>query len=168
MMNNTALNIQIKDNFFTKKEYDILYNNLDKIYFLPNINKAGNYAASHPFIPNKQNKWLFDKIKKQFFPNEDLEIVICRFDVRHNKEKVFSHLDNKNTNYNCIVYLKGEEITYNGTGFYYENNLNTYIGFVKNRALFFNGADIVHSDLQALGPSSARYTLNIFYKSKTK
>jgi len=64
---------------------------------------------------------------------------------------------------NFILYLKGKELTYNGTGIYYENNLNTYIGFVENRAIFFDGKNNVHTDLQALGPSSGRYTLNIFY-----
>ena len=29
--------------------------------------------------------------------------------------------------------------------------------------LFFNGKKIFHTDLQALGESSPRYTLNIFY-----
>ena len=54
---------------------------------------------------------------------------------------------------------------YNGTGFYNSNNqLDRYVGFKENRAMFFNGKEIYHSDLQALGESTPRYTLNIFYK----
>jgi len=46
---------------------------------------------------------------------------------------------------------------------YYKNELNTAIGFVENRALFFDGQNNLHTDLQALGQSSFRYTINIFY-----
>ena len=62
------------------------------------------------------------------------------------------------------MYLKGDELVYNGTGIYHKDDLNTYVGFVKNRAIFFDGKNNIHTDLQALGPSSGRYTLNIFYK----
>jgi hypothetical protein len=66
--------------------------------------------------------------------------------------------------YNFILYLKGKEILYNGTGFFDDKQLNTLVGFKHNRALFFNGRDVLHSDLQAFGESSFRYTINIFYK----
>ena len=161
-----TLDLKVKDNFFTKKEYEIIFNNLNKIYFRPLANKDSLFSASHPFEPDKQNKWLFDKIKKQFFPNKNLKVKICRIDIRHNNKKVLAHFDKEDTDYNCLIYIKGKEVLYNGTGFFYENDLNTYIGFVENRALFFNGANVLHSDLQALGPSSARYTLNIFYKKE--
>ena len=154
------LDIQIKDNFFTQKEYDILINNLDKINFT--LADNGEFH-SHAFQPNKKNKWLFDKIKSSFF-KKNLEIYKCRFDMRHNKTRVLPHLDKEHNDYNCIIYLKGNELIYNGTGFYYNNSLHTYVGFVKNRALFFNGAKVYHTDLQGLGESSIRYTLNVFYK----
>ena len=156
------LNLQIKDNFFTKKEYSILINNLNKIYWSPSINDTGNYGFSHIFEKTNKNKWLFDKIKLQFFPNKKLKTKLARFNVRHNKTEVKPHLDII-PKYNCLIYLKGEELTYNGTGFYTKGNLNTYVGFTENRALFFNGRHVYHSDLQALGPSSSRYSLNIFY-----
>ena len=73
--------------------------------------------------------------------------------------------------YNFILYLKGKELIYNGTGFYYKKELNTYLGFVENRAIFFEGKNVLHTDLQALGESSSRYTINIFYninKGKSK
>ena len=44
-----------------------------------------------------------------------------------------------------------------------KNNLNTYIGFVENRAIFFDGKNNWHTDLQGLGESSPRYSINIFY-----
>jgi hypothetical protein len=157
-----SLHLQIKDNFFNRKEYNILVNNLNKINFAPNNDGLNFYAGSHFFKPTEENKWLFDKVKKQFFPNIDLEIAESRFDMRHNKDKVLAHTD-QCVDYIFFIYLRGEELVYNGTGFYHNKNLNTYIGFVENRALFFNTKDNWHTDLQALGESSPRFTLNIGY-----
>ena len=67
---------------------------------------------------------------------------------------------------NFMLYVKGEPLINNGTGFLHDNKLSTHIGFVENRALFFNGLQLEHGDLQALGNSSIRYTLNIFYKEE--
>ena len=63
-----------------------------------------------------------------------------------------------------LLFVKGESLLNNGTGFMHNNQLSSHIGFVENRALFFNGAKIAHSDLQSFGDSSSRFTLNIFYK----
>jgi hypothetical protein len=157
-----SLSLQIKDNFFTEKEYNILVDNLNKIPLSPMSNKEGVYSFGFKFNKTKNNNWLFDKIKNNFFSDKKLKVCAARFDLRHNKKQIKPHLDNI-PKYNCIVYLKGEPLTYNGTGFYTKGNLNTYVGFVENRALFFNGCDVYHTDLQALGPSSPRYSLTIFY-----
>tara|TARA_Y100000004_G_C8754397_1_gene343823 strand:+ start:84 stop:581 length:498 start_codon:yes stop_codon:yes gene_type:complete len=159
--------IQIKDNFLNAEEFKILYNNIDKINYVPKTNGDGNYGFRHNFDQNSENQWLFKKIKEQFFPNTDLEIHECAYHLRHNHTKVLPHKDIYD-DYNFILYLKGEELVYNGTGFYYKNNLNTYIGFVENRALFFDGKNNGHTDLQALGPSSKRHTINIFYNHGKK
>ena len=157
-----SLSLQIKDNFFTEKEYNILVDNLNKIPLSPMSNKEVNYSFGFEFNKTENNNWLFDKIKNNFFSDKKLKACAARFDLRHNKKQIKPHLDNI-PKYNCIVYLKGEPLTYNGTGFYNKGNLNTYVGFVENRALFFNGRDVYHTDLQALGPSSPRYSLTIFY-----
>jgi hypothetical protein len=65
---------------------------------------------------------------------------------------------------NFLLFVKGEPLFNNGTGFTHKNQLSSHIGFVENRALFFNGSKIMHSDLQSFGESTDRYTLNIFYK----
>jgi len=153
--------IQIKDNFLNEKEFNILYNTVDKVDYVPSKNNDGNFGFRHIFKKNSENEWLFDKIKKQFFPNENLKPTGHCFHLRHNKSKVMAHTDS--LSYNFILYLKGKEILHNGTGFYYKNELNTAIGFVENRALFFDGQNNLHTDLQALGQSSFRYTINIFY-----
>ena len=153
--------IQIKDNFLTDKELNILQNNINKISYEPMKNGAGNYGFRHFFKKDLDNEWLFKKIKNQFFPNHNLKIDHSSFHLRHNNNKVLEHNDDQD--YNFLLYLKGKELIYNGTGFYTNNTLNTYLGFVENRALFFDGKNNLHTDLQALGESSPRYTINIFY-----
>jgi hypothetical protein len=154
--------IQIKDNFLTKKEFNLLKSNIDKILLMPMKSGNGNYGFRHTFKKDKQNNWLYKKIKKQFFPNVNLKSNTSCYHLRHNYENVFAHTD-RNKDYNFILYLKGKELIYNGTGFYTNNSLHTYLGFVENRALFFDGKNNLHTNLQALGESSPRYTINIFY-----
>ena len=154
--------IQIKDNFLTKKEFKILNSNVDKIsYVTIKDDKDDIFGFRHPFKRNSENEWLFKKIKKQFFPDTNLKVSTSCYHFRNNNKKVLNHTDDND--YNFILYLKGNELVYNGTGFYTKNNLNTYIGFVENRAIFFDGRNNMHTDLQALGESSFRYTINIFY-----
>tara|TARA_R100000697_G_C5399736_1_gene184940 strand:- start:65 stop:583 length:519 start_codon:yes stop_codon:yes gene_type:complete len=171
-----SLNIQIVDNFFSKKEYDILVNNLNKIAYTPATNSQGLYGMNHDIKETEENKWMFDKIKNKFSPGfpemKELEMVYASFQMRDNKNNISPHKDegidgHYTCKYNCLIYLKGEELTYNGTGFYHDTNLNTYIGFVNNRAMFFNGRDVYHTCLQGLGDSSARYTLGVFYGKKS-
>jgi len=154
--------IQIKDNFLTKKELERLQNNIKNINYKAISNDQGNFGFRCDFKPNSNDNWLFNKIKKQFFNNTDLKVNSCSYHLRHNFNKVLFHTDEDD--YNFLLYLKGKELIYNGTGFYHKNNLNTYLGFVENRALFFDGKNNFHTDLQALGESSPRYTINIFYK----
>ena len=65
--------IQIKDDFFTKKEFNILSNNLNKLKFECFVQDNGITSGFyHPFEENKNNKWLYNKVKKNFFPNQNL------------------------------------------------------------------------------------------------
>ena len=111
--------IQIKDNFLNEKEFKILYNNVDKVSYVPKVDIEGrNYGFRYEFGENSDNQWLLKKIKKQFFPNTNLKPNGCmHYHLRHNHEKVLAHTD-PNDDYCFILYLKGEELVYNGTGFY--------------------------------------------------
>ena len=124
------------------------------------VNSYGTYGFRH-YFKKLDNEWLFKKIKKQFFPNINLEVANSSYHLRNNTKKVLAHKDE--ANYNFLLYLNGKKLIYNGTGFYTKNSLHTYIGFVENRALFFDGKNNMHTDLQALGESSFRHTINIFY-----
>ena len=156
--------LQVKDNFLSEKEFNILTSSLGEITYTQAMNNLhGNYGFKCEFAPDAGNEWLFTKIKKIFFPNTNLKTMGCAYHLRHNHKKVLSHVDE--SDYNFILYLKGRKLVFNGTGLYYKNELNTYVGFVENRAIFFNGKDTVHSDLQALGESSFRHSINIFYNN---
>ena len=123
--------LQIKDNFLSTKEFNIICNNLDKIPYTALKNTEGNFGFRYDFKHNKENDWLFKKIKKQFFPEVTFKISQPSYHWRHNTNKVFSHVDKK-TDYNFLLYLKGTEIVYNGTGFYQaiitdDNGLSTTV-----------------------------------------
>jgi len=155
--------IMIVDDFFNEKELNILVNNLDKINYKSENNGSGNFSFGHEFNLNETNKWLFDKVKNTFFKDKNLKVNLANFRLRKNSMKVLPHIDSNNK-YNFLCYLKGKELMYNGTGFYNDKkDLDRYIGFKINRAIFFD-SHITHTDLQALGESSPRYTLGIFYE----
>ena len=127
----------------------------------------GNVFGFRYFFPEFDPS-LIKAIKGFFFPTIDLVPVSVSANIRsqnHVNVKPLFHLDNhKGYVANFLLYVKGESLINNGTGFLHDENLSTQIGFVENRALFFNGPKILHNDLQCFGNSSMRYTLNIFYK----
>ena len=104
-------------------------------------------------------------IKQYFFPHRNLKPISVSAHSRQNKEEPLFHTDHDKGNVaNFLLFVKGKPLLNNGTGFMHDNKLSSHIGFVENRALFFNGMKIPHSDLQSFGDSSNRFTLNIFYK----
>ena len=74
-----------------------------------------------------------------------------------------------NVDFNCLIYLLGNPLINNGTGFYIEQEgnqvLNSHVGFKENRAIFFD-AKIYHSPLQFAGNSTPRYVMANFIKTK--
>tara|TARA_Y100000004_G_C8874196_1_gene394654 strand:+ start:114 stop:599 length:486 start_codon:yes stop_codon:yes gene_type:complete len=155
--------IAVVDDFFDEKELNIINNNLHKITFKGLKNKNGLYGFGHPFLRDKENEWIFDKIKKVFIKDMKLKSIESSFRLKHNYKQVLPHEDTF-ADYAFLCFLKGKELLYNGTGFYNDKNeLDRYVGFKENRALFYSSR-VFHTDLQALGPSSSRYSMNIFYK----
>ena len=158
------LDLKIKDDFFNQKELNNILNVAKSTPMFPRTNKEGLYGFRNDFKRNKDNQWIFDKIKKEFNLDEKLKPMENQLSIhlRNNHHKELAHTDLGK--YIFLCYLDGEELFYNGTGFYAKSeSMNVYVGFIKNRALFFNGKDILHTDLQSLGKSSLRYSLNIFY-----
>jgi|TARA_R110002020_G_scaffold46611_2_gene132565 hypothetical protein len=117
---------------------------------------------------NKRTAYHFP-LSKKFVPQDDM----ISLHLRHNKEKPIPHTDGQHIGgihqpapYNILFYLKGEKLLNNGTGFYVNGELSAHVGFVENRALFFKGGDIYHTNLQYFGDSSPRYTLITFFAKK--
>ena len=158
------LDLSIKDDFFNEEELHNILHVVNSTPLTPRHNNDGNYGFRNDFKRDKDNQWIFDKIKKEFNLDEKLKPRddMLSIHLRHNNHKQLAHTDP--AEYIFLCYLDGEELFYNGTGFYSKSKfMNIYVGFIKNRALFFNGKDVVHTDLQSLGESSMRYSLNIFY-----
>ena len=160
------------DNFLDKESFVGLQNTV--LNATPYVHAMGKdkkpYGYEHVlFVDHFKNDPLVKQVKNKLFPNEDFKPVEMRFHLRHNQGEPHPHrdgdFDGDEDFFAFLLYVKGERLLYNGTGFYnYEKELSTYVGFVENRAIFFNAGKIFHTDLQTLGKSSWRYSMNIFFQ----
>ena len=156
------------DNFLDEDTLKSLQENVTKLEYYEVKNPNGQlYGMRHTFNKNIHSDPLLKLIKQYFFPHRNLEPMSVSAHLRENKKEPLFHVDDDKGNVaNFLLFVKGEPLLNNGTGFMHNNRLSSHDGFVENRALFFNGSKIWHSDLQSFGDSSNRYTLNIFYKDE--
>ena len=156
------------DNFLDEDTLKSLQENVTKLEYRAVKNPNGQlYGMRHTFNKNIHSDPLLKLIKQYFFPHRNLEPMSVSAHLRENKKEPLFHVDDDKGNVaNFLLFVKGEPLLNNGTGFMHNNRLSSHVGFVENRALFFNGSKIWHSDLQSFGDSSNRYTLNIFYKDE--
>ena len=156
------------DNFLTQETLESLQETFQKINYSGVKNPEGQlYGHRHTFPHSFHNDPLLKLIKDYFFPNRSLEPISVSAHKRQNNNEPLFHVDVEKGNVaNFLFFVKGESLLNNGTGFMTGSSLSSHIGFIENRALFFNGSKIPHSDLQSFGDSSKRYTLNIFYKDE--
>ena len=156
------------DNFLSTETLESLQDNFVNLeYKLIKNNNGQIYGYRHTFPKSFHNDALLKLIKDYFFPERNLVPISVSAHLRQNDKEPLFHLDTDKGNFaNFLFFVKGEPLLNNGTGFMKENQLSSHIGFVENRALFFNGSKILHSDLQSFGDSSSRYTLNIFYRDE--
>tara|TARA_Y100000114_G_scaffold66787_1_gene61229 strand:+ start:674 stop:1177 length:504 start_codon:yes stop_codon:yes gene_type:complete len=127
------------------------------------INDTGHYGFGVEIQKEVLEKdQIVEKIYKDFNLSSKIKIANGRIHMRHNHEKINHHFDEGS--YSFLLYLKGEPLLHNGTGFLTTDGyLTTSAGFLENRAVFFNAGLIRHTNMQALGESSPRYSLNIFF-----
>ena len=158
------------DVFLDETTLKSLQDTITKLEYQEVKNPEGQlYGLRHTFNRSIYDDPLLKLIKQYFFPHRNLEPISVSAHLRkNNKEPLFHIDDDRNNVANFLLFIKGEPLLNNGTGFMHNNQLSSHIGFVENRALFFNGLKIPHSDLQSFGDSSKRYTLNIFYREVTK
>ena len=154
------------DNFLSTETLQSLQNNFLNLDYTGVKNPNGDhYGFRHTFPKSFHEDPLLELIKNYFYPNRNLEPINVSAHLRKNDKEPLFHVDTQEGNVaNFLLFVKGEPLLNNGTGFMKGDKVSSHIGFVENRALFFNGSKILHSDLQSFGDSSDRYTLNIFYK----
>jgi|TARA_R100000315_G_C5180332_1_gene104562 hypothetical protein len=165
MVNKDLRIVSYIDNFLEKNTLKILQNDFTQLEFKPVTNDDGLYGHRYNFTEEefKPYSFILNEVKKYFFPSIDLYPFEVCVHIRHNQHKPMVHQDP--SDFNFLLFLKGEPLLNNGTGFYNEDGqLSSHIGFIENRAVFFNGGNILHSDLQSFGKSSSRYTLTAFFK----
>jgi len=154
------------DDFLDEATLKSLQDTVTKLEYQEVKNPNGQlYGMRHTFNKSIHDDPLLKLIKQYFFPHRNLEPTNVSAHIRQNKKEPLFHTDDSKGNVaNFLLFVKGEPLLNNGTGFLHNDQLSSHVGFVENRALFFNGTKIMHSDLQSFGESSLRYTLNIFYK----
>ena len=156
-----GFDIHIKDNFLDKEIYKLIYNKIpfyiyDKVGTLePKDNKVvkeENSELKHLFYGAAVEKNIADHIRekceklynKKFKENYTSYTMVARTTpmVHRDISKYASH--------QIIIYIRGDESLHRGTGFYVKNNdvheLNTHVGFKKNRAIFWESSTY-HSPL---------------------
>tara|TARA_R100001244_G_scaffold39633_1_gene35582 strand:+ start:525 stop:1058 length:534 start_codon:yes stop_codon:yes gene_type:complete len=161
--------VQYVDNFFNVETLESLQETLLNLKYTEVKNEEGQYYGKRHTFPlhHFKNDPLLKKIKDFFFPYSRLEPISISAHIRNNDKEPLVHIDIKKDNIaNFLLFVKGEPLLNNGTGFFIDGKLSSHVGFVENRAIFFNGSKIWHSDLQSFGDSSPRYTLNIFYRER--
>jgi hypothetical protein len=156
------------DNFLDKKTLRSLQENIVNLSYQPvKTSRGDHYGFRYNFPKSFHNDPLLKIIKQHFYPFRNLKVDSVCAHIRENKKKPMFHVDDEGgVVANFLFFVKGEPLLNNGTGFLHNNELSSHVGFVENRALFFNGSKIWHSDLLSFGESSSRYTLNIFYGEK--
>tara|TARA_R100001163_G_C4975218_1_gene133585 strand:- start:82 stop:630 length:549 start_codon:yes stop_codon:yes gene_type:complete len=137
-----------------------------KIYF--NIDLDNNhYAVQEVFkILNKEYNFGVEYLKSYYFLSAKHKEA-----TPHNDKYNTDGTENDNY-FNCLIYLKGENVLNSGTGFYDldENNkfsLNRHVGFKENRAIIFD-PKIFHTSLQFNTQSTTRYVMANFCKKIKK
>jgi|TARA_R110001592_G_scaffold61918_1_gene189209 hypothetical protein len=156
------------DNFLEKETLKSLQDNILNTNHKEIWDSEGNlYGKRFTFPESFKKDPLLGLIKQYFFPHRNLVPISLHSHLRLNTEKPLFHIDDqKGGCANFLLFVKGEPLLNNGTGFLSNEELSSHVGFVENRALFFNGSKVKHGDLQSFGDSSPRYTLNIFYREE--
>ena len=172
--------IFVQDNFF---EEDFLKNIQKEIVTMPFSSRYNDIATKNKKNLNMgqrtyhqvellQNSLVVSKVKdkiKQHFNVGGIQEMLSYYFLSFPNTNPIPHEDK--SVYNCLIYLLGDTLINNGTGFYEKNQneyvLHTHIGFKENRAIFFSSS-IWHSPLQFAGNSTPRYIMANFIDKTDK
>ena len=169
-------NIYVQDNFFDSKFLQTLQKELLTLEFESRYHdQSGGGETSvyqrnyHQVKLHKNAPVVLELIKliKIHFNFLSLKEIQSFYFLSFPNTPAIPHKDN--SDFNCLIYLLGDPLMNNGTGFYIDQGeekiLNSHIGFKENRAIFFD-SETYHSPLQFSGNSSPRYVMaNFIYAS---
>ena len=164
-------NINIVDNFLDKDTFTEVYNKIPYFQYQPDQNMIENIphiwfsATVEPQLAG----FVKEKCEKTF--NKKLNLVFCSYTMLATVEPTV-HCDHTDkTSHQVIIYIRGNTDLHKGTGFYIKNEdrfqLNTHVGFVENRAIFWDSRTW-HSPLNFTAEDkSKRFSIIAQYKETT-
>jgi|TARA_R100001460_G_scaffold68935_2_gene109487 hypothetical protein len=167
--------IIVEDNFFDKKTLNSIHYELMTNNFTNRMADYGNVYGREYFQvklnPTHHIAQLTMKNLRKLF-NLKCTDINSQYVLTTKHSEAKPHCDFL-YEFNCLVYLKGNSIINNGTGFYDKINnnyqLNTHIGFKENRAIIFDPL-VYHSSLQWNEDAGPRYAMlnfvNLIKKNK--
>tara|TARA_Y100000593_G_scaffold91816_1_gene181649 strand:- start:809 stop:1315 length:507 start_codon:yes stop_codon:yes gene_type:complete len=163
--------IYIQDNFFDSKFIQTLQKELITLEFkhrFSSFKHINNYDHNYHHVELTEDAPVVQEVTKQLkthFNFSSIKYMQSSYLLSFPNTPAVPHQDE--SDFNCLIYLLGNPLINNGTGFYIEQEgnqvLNSHVGFKENRAIFFD-AKIYHSPLQFAGNSTPRYIMANFIK----
>jgi len=167
-------NIYVQDNFFDKEFFKQLKSEVVTLQFnsrYNDIDQSEDELAKHNdqqrnwhHYPLENNAGVVQEVIKKcthYFHLQNIKSIQSTYLLSFPNTPPIPHTDDA-TEHNCLIYLVGDKLINNGTGFYEKEKenltLHTHIGFKENRAIFFDST-LYHSPLLFAGNSSPRYAM---------
>ena len=169
----SEFNIQIKDNFLSEEDFKIISDVGNKIRFNSNDLSYTNKENNHVWFTADAPKIVEDIIKEnvsKFFNIKILNLNVCQYSMVSKSKKTEVHNDfSEETDFQTILYVKGNPNIHSGTGFYIKEGdnqiLNTHIGFNPNRLVSWT-SNVWHAPLSFSDEFQPRISLIAQYKLK--
>jgi len=164
-------NIYVQDNFFDSKFIQTLQKELLTLDFQYRFSTSESvYNRNYHHVELTEDAPAVQEVTRQLkkhFNFSSIKHMESFYFLSFPNTPAIPHQDH--ADFNCLIYLLGNPLINNGTGFYIDQGeeqiLNSHVGFKENRAIFFD-AKIYHSPLQFAGNSTPRYVMANFIKTK--
>jgi len=169
----TKFDIKIKDNFFSKEDFDKIYSTGENMSFVPDQLVYNDAQNSHVWFtkdaPEDIQKIIIKNVSK-YFNKKIIKLPVCQYTFVFKSDKVEAHMDaNPDNDFQTLIYVKGNPEIHCGTGFYVEKDneyvLNTHVGFMPNRLVSWT-PNVYHAPLSFTDEFKPRISLTTQYKFK--
>jgi len=159
---NEPFDIIIKDNFLDDKLFNDLHKKISHFNFYPELTVLGpDKEKKHSWFAASVSKEIKEIIKNKCekILRKKFKVTVCTYTLLA-IAKPLAHRDlSKDCQYQIIIYIKGNTNLNKGTGFYFNNELNTHIGFNENRAILWR-SNAYHTPLNwSSDDKSKRYSI---------